>query len=106
MGAIGLVITGTHDRADLGYWIGTSYWNNGYATEAGRAMLDYAFRIRGLNKVTAHYFAKNPASGRVLEKIGLRNEGVFRQHVKKWGEFLDCVMYGVLRSEWEASQPG
>jgi RimJ/RimL family protein N-acetyltransferase len=57
----------------------------------------------GLNRVVAHYLARNPASGRVLEKIGMKREGVLRQHIKKWGTFEDLVAFGVLRDELAAT---
>ncbi|NIR43396.1 MAG: GNAT family N-acetyltransferase, partial [Gemmatimonadetes bacterium] len=49
----------------------------------------------------ASHFPRNPASGRVLEKLGMRREGRLRQHVKKWGEYLDLVRFGLLRDELE-----
>ena len=99
LGAIGAVMSPTHNRAEMGYWIGIPHWKQGYATEAARSMIGYLFEQRGLNKVSAHHFAKNPASGRVLLKAGMQKEGYYREHVKKWGEYLDCVMYGMVRSD-------
>lgn len=101
IGAIGLSISATHNHADIGYWIGVPYWGHGYATEAGREIIRYGFQDRALNRLTAHHFAGNLASGRVIQKMGLKQEGLFRQHVKKWGTYTDAVMYGILRSEWQ-----
>jgi [ribosomal protein S5]-alanine N-acetyltransferase len=101
VGAIGLRLSKEHNRADLGYWIGVRFWGCGYATEAGREILRYGFLDRGMERLTAHHFATNPASGRVIEKLGLKKEGVFPRHVRKWGEYVDCVMFGVLREDWE-----
>ena len=67
IGCIGFVQTG--DTAGLGYWIGRPYWNHGYATEAGRAVLDVA-RGLGVRTVLAETFLDNPASARVLSKLG------------------------------------
>jgi RimJ/RimL family protein N-acetyltransferase len=100
IGVIGLGLTREHSRAELGYWIGKPYWNRGYATEAARAVLRYGFEVLGLNRVWAHHFARNPASGRVLEKIGMKCEGTRRQHVLKWGVFEDIVEHSILRSEF------
>lgn len=59
---------------ELGYWITPDAWGRGYATEAGRAVLDAA-RARGIRRVTAGHFIDNPASGRVLRKLGFRPTG-------------------------------
>jgi ribosomal-protein-alanine N-acetyltransferase len=100
VGAIGLEVSLPHARAELGYWIAVPHWGKGYATEAGWAMLMFAFETLNLQRVTAHHFARNPASGRILQKIGMKHEGMLRQHIKKWDHFEDCVMYGVLRDEF------
>jgi RimJ/RimL family protein N-acetyltransferase len=86
-------------RAELGYWIGVPWWGRGYATEAAGAVLRYGFDELGLHKIHAHYLARNPASGKVLERIGMRREGVLREEVRKWGRFEDVVLCGVLRAD-------
>lgn len=101
IGGIGMGITEQHDRAEMGYWIGKPYWNNGYATEAARAVLAYAFEQSGLHRVFATYFTRNPASGRVMEKLGMTHEGMLREHVEKWGTYEDLIVYGILAHEYE-----
>ena len=101
VGAIGLVFKPEDDRAELGYWVGKPFWGRGYATEAAGAMLRYAFEQLGYNRVSAYHFTRNPASGRVLLKAGLRPEGTWRAHIKKWGVYEDCEVYGILRREWK-----
>jgi ribosomal-protein-alanine N-acetyltransferase len=86
VGAIGLVINHRFDRAELGYWIGRPYWNQDYCTEAGRAILWYGFTELNLHRIHAYHLSRNPASGRVMEKLGMTREGLLRQHAKKWGE--------------------
>jgi RimJ/RimL family protein N-acetyltransferase len=99
-GCIGLRdIDSTHLQAELGYWIGVPYWGQGFATEAARAVVDYGFDALGLNRIYAHHMRRNPPSGRVLERIGMRWEGVLRERVLKWGRFEDVVIYAVLRSD-------
>jgi [ribosomal protein S5]-alanine N-acetyltransferase len=100
IGSIGLEINAENARAELGYWIGKEYWGQGYCTEAARAVVRFAFQELGLRRIVAHHFARNPASGRVMEKLGMRQEGHLRRHVKKWGEFEDEVVYGLLREEF------
>jgi len=99
-GALGLGINRHHSHAEVGYWIGVPYWNQGYCSEAAEEGLRYAFDVLELNRVWAHHFSRNLASGRVLQKIGMTHEGCLRQHIFKWGEYLDVEQYGILRSEW------
>lgn len=99
VGAMGLDLAPEHEKAELGYWIGVPYWGRGYATEAARAVLAYGFGTLGLERVVARHYARNPASGRVLRKLGMRKEGVLRRDIRKWGEFVDVVVYGILREE-------
>ena len=102
-GAIGLTISAEHRRAELGYWIGRLYWSNGYCTEAARAVLAYAFDSLALNRVTAQHFLRNPASGCVMQKIGMTREGHLRAHIKKWDKFEDVICYGILQSQYADS---
>ncbi|MBN2444004.1 MAG: GNAT family N-acetyltransferase [Spirochaetales bacterium] len=101
IGAIGLTVTKEFNRAELGYWIGKPYWNQGYCTEASIALIDYAFKNHNLHKITANHFSRNPASGKVMQKTGMKLEGTLREHVKKWDKMEDLIMYGILKSEWE-----
>ena len=98
IGAMGLEIEPIHSRAELGYWIGTDYWGQGYATEAGLAVLRHGFETLKLNRIMGHCFAGNQASARVLQKLGMTLEGRLVQHVCKWGEYIDVELYAVVRS--------
>jgi len=100
-GAVGLIIEWPHMRAEMGYWIGQPYWGRGYATEAARAVLEYGFHGLGLQRIHACHFTRNPASGKVLVKIGMRHEGVARRHLLRWDRFEDVALYGILREEFE-----
>lgn len=86
IGAVGLEICKAHARAELGCWIGKPYWGKGFASEEAKALVDYGFKVAGLNRIYAHHLVRNPASGRVMLKIGMRHEGTLRQHTKKWAE--------------------
>lgn len=103
IGMIGLVFQMEYDRAELGYWLGVPFWNQGYATEAARALLDFAFRELRLNRVYAAHYGDNPASGRVMQKLGMTYEGTLRQHLIRLGRPKDNVCYGILRDEWLAN---
>jgi RimJ/RimL family protein N-acetyltransferase len=100
LGAIGLFIEQQHRHAELGYWVGKPYWSNGYCTEAARTVVDYGFQILDLNRICARHLARNPASGRVMVKVGMSYEGCMRQHVLKWDVFEDVKFYGILRCEY------
>src|SRR5512147_2131050 len=100
VGGIGLNVEDLHRRAELGYWVGVPYWGRGYATEGAREMLRHGFEDLNLNRIYAGVFAGNPASERVLRKIGMKHEGTARQHFQKWGQFLDDECYGILASDW------
>jgi [ribosomal protein S5]-alanine N-acetyltransferase len=100
-GGIGLHIDAAPNEhnAELGYWLGVPYWGQGYATEAARAVLRYGFETVGLHRIYATHFAHNSASGRVLQKIGMRYEGRSRENVHKWGKFYDSELYAILASD-------
>jgi RimJ/RimL family protein N-acetyltransferase len=99
IGAISLRLELHHRRAELGYWIGLPFWGHGYATEAARETVDYGFEALTLNRIHATHLLRNPASGRVMEKIGMRCEGTHRQHVWKNGQFEDLVRYAILSGD-------
>ena len=106
LGAAGLILDAEHRSGELGYWIGRPYWGQGFATEAARAVVEWGFDELDLHRVHASHFPRNPASGNVLRKLGMRSEGRLREHVLKWGEFLDIEMYGVLREEFARTNSG
>lgn len=100
IGAIGLTLDREMNKGELGYWIAKQAWNSGYATEATTAVLAYGFEDLELNRICARYFARNPASGRVMEKAGMLLEGRARQDTMRWGKYEDLVLYGILREDW------
>jgi RimJ/RimL family protein N-acetyltransferase len=87
--------------AELWYMIVPSCWGRGYATEAGRAALQFGFEHLGLNRIFSYHLARNLASGRVLAKLGMTREGLLRQHVRKYEGFEDVVVLSLLREEWD-----
>lgn len=99
IGCIGLGVTKAHRRAEMGYWIGVPFWGNGYCTEAARAVIAYGFSDMDLVKITSHHYAGNPASGRVMQKCGMKREGSCEKHVLKDGTFHDTVVYGLVRPD-------
>jgi len=97
MGLISLTsVKEKHRKCELGYWIGESYWGNGYMSEAAGALVDYLFHTLGMHRVSAGHLAENSASGRVMQKIGMRYEGVRREDVYLDGKYHDTVRYAII----------
>jgi RimJ/RimL family protein N-acetyltransferase len=100
VGAISLFhIVPEYRLAEMGYWVGKPYWNLGYCTEAAREIIRYGFEELNLNRIQAQHLTRNPASGRVMQKAGMKFEGVLRQCVCRRGVFEDLAMYSILRQE-------
>jgi [ribosomal protein S5]-alanine N-acetyltransferase len=102
VGATGLSIKIEHAVGELGYWIGVPFWGHGYATEAAIALLKFGFETLGLNRIQARHLLRNPASGRVMQKLGMTYEGTLREAVRKWDAFEDLAVYSILAAEWRA----
>lgn len=95
-GVIGSAGLGAHDcGAEIGYWIGRPYWGQGFATEAARAVLRIAQTL-GHRRLTAGHFVDNPASGRVLRKLGFQPTGqIVTRHSRARGAEVDSVDYAL-----------
>jgi ribosomal-protein-alanine N-acetyltransferase len=91
---------------DLGYMLGTPDWGKGYATEISLALLEAAFRELRAERVISTVDVNNGASIRVLEKIGMRWEAVFRKHRRAKNRWWDCHMFVLPREVWESSHAG
>ncbi len=87
--------------AELGYMIGREYWGNGYATEAVRGIIEYAFSELMLHRVYAVHLGSNTASGRVMLKAGMKYEGTMRDHIFKRGRYEDAVIYGIVNMDFD-----
>jgi RimJ/RimL family protein N-acetyltransferase len=92
----GIGIDGREDGHHLGYWLTPAAWGQGYATEAGRAVVDMARHALGLQRLIAGHFLDNPASGRVLAKLGFLPSGEVSQHwCKARGHSVPYVRYAL-----------
>jgi len=89
--------------ASMGYCLDDAAWGHGYATEAGRALLQWAFDTLDLNRVQAETDTRNAASARVLEKLGFVREGTLREDCVVNGEVSDSWVYGLIRRQWRPS---
>jgi [ribosomal protein S5]-alanine N-acetyltransferase len=85
--------------AELGYWLAPAYWGRGIMSSVLRAVVDYAFATFDLNRLWAGAFDWNPASVRVLEKAGFVFEARLSKSAFKDGEFVDEVIYAIVRPE-------
>ena len=105
IGTVGFVwYSVENNAAELGYSFSREYWNHGYATQALRAVIDAVFSSLPLNRLEAQHDVRNPASGRVMQKCGLTQEGILRGRILNKGEYVDTALYSILRSDWEKDQ--
>ena len=101
IGNVGLInVSFEHNRADISYYIDKDYMNKGYATEAALEMLKYGFETFGFNKIQGVCMSCNPASRRVMEKIGMRYEGTLRKDLLKDGFYYDIDRLSILKDEY------
>jgi len=101
IGGIGLKVESRFNRAELGYWIAEPFWNNGFATEATKAVLKFGFEKLTLNKIHASHLIDNPASGKVMLKNGMIKEAELVEHVKKADKYLSLIQYRLTKTEYE-----
>ena len=95
---------GGHE-ADIGYELDPAYWSNGYATEAARRMLEFAFAELRLHRVWTFCAAANERSWRLMERLGMRREGRLVSNLRLDDETADTLVYAILAEEW-ASRTG
>ena len=100
MGMVDLDMCYAHNHATAGYWIAKPYWSQGYVPEALHAAMRFAFESLEVHRINAVHFHTNPASGRVLQKVGMLHEGISRQHFLKNGSYYDLHDWGILREEF------
>jgi len=89
-------------NAEIGYWLGKRYWEQGFMTEAAKLLLKFGFRRLKLHKIHASLFEKNIASKMVLEKAGFKLEGKIRESRFKYGCWHNELRYGILNSEYKS----
>lgn len=89
-------------EANIGYELDPKHWNNGYATEAARAIVDFGFMRFGVHRIWADCIAENTGSVHVLEKLGMKLEGRFRQNKYFKSRWWDTLIYAILADEWTA----
>ena len=88
-------------EADIGYELDSKYWNHGYATEAAHAMTDFGFSNFRVHRIWATCVTENTQSAHVMEKLGMKLEGRFRENQFYKNRWWDSLMYAILANEWE-----
>jgi len=99
IGLLGL-IRQDHGQGEMGWVLGVEYRGQGYATEAARALMDYGFNTLGLHRIHADTSTDNVASWRMMERLGMRREGLLRGAIFEEGKWVDRYVYGMLADEW------
>ena len=88
-------------EATLGWCLGSPWWGQGLMPEAAQAVLRFLFREVGFRRIAAQHDLDNPKSGRVMEKIGMRREGIRRKGGRNRRGIVDLVCYAILAEEFE-----
>ncbi|MCS5711896.1 GNAT family N-acetyltransferase [Candidatus Berkiella aquae] len=103
IGAIEIVVTEDFNHGCLGYWLGIPYWGKGYGTEMVARIIQFGFEDLKLHRIYSEHFDSNIRSARVMEKNGMIQEGILREHKIKDGKFVNSNIKGILTTEWQKS---
>lgn len=100
VGGIGILLKDDiyKKNAEIGYWLGESYWGQGIISAAITEIVDFTFRKYDVNRIFAGVFEYNIASMRVLEKVGFEKEAILKQSLYKEGKFYDEHIYVKFRA--------
>jgi len=105
VGTIGfMAYSEENNSAEVGYSLAKWLWNGGYMTEALARVIEYAFEAMDLNRIEAQHELQNPSSGRVMEKCGMRKEGVLRQRLYNKGKYVDVALYAILKEDYDKAK--
>jgi len=101
IGLCGIAILRGSEEGEIWYLVRPDHWGRGLATRAAGQLIDFGFRELCLHRIWACCLPENPASAKVLEKVGMRREGLRRENLKIHGVWKDSVLYAVLADEWQ-----
>ncbi|WP_175987550.1 GNAT family N-acetyltransferase [Bacillus sp. Marseille-Q1617] len=94
-------------NGEVSYSIGYDWWNRGYGTEALKAVVEFGFRHMNLHKISAAHNTDNPASGKIMRKAGMEQEGVIRHMIRNAkNQYKDCAVYGLLQEDFLGKDEG
>jgi [ribosomal protein S5]-alanine N-acetyltransferase len=95
------------ENCEVSYSLGYEWWNRGYGTEALRAIVEFGFRQMNIHKISAAHNTDNPASGRIMSKAGMVQEGIIRDMIRNSkNQYKDCAVYGILHEEFNSKNFG
>jgi ribosomal-protein-alanine N-acetyltransferase len=94
------VIDPPNFRVELAYFFSPRHWGHGFATEALSAVIGFGFGTIGLHRMEARCMTGNLASERVMQKLGMKYEGILRRHTVAKGQAHDLKVYSILKNEW------
>ena len=102
IGTIGYhMLSPQNSYGEVGYALSKDFWNKGYMSEAFKEVIKFGFEKMKFNRVEATCKLTNTASERVMQKCGLKFEGILKQRLFAKGEFHDLKLYSILKSDWE-----
>ena len=105
VGTIGyMAFSEDNNSVEVGYSLAHWLWNGGYMTEALARVIDYTFNALEVNRIEAQHELENPASGRVMEKCGMRKEGELRQRLYNKGRYVDVALYAILKEDYDKAK--
>lgn len=94
-----------HRQGEVGFVLHPDYYGQGYAREASEAVMQWGFTVAGLHRIVGRCDARNTASATLLQRLGMRQEALFRQNEFVKGEWCDEAVYAILATEWAALHP-
>ncbi|MGE6489242.1 GNAT family N-acetyltransferase [Paenisporosarcina sp. NPDC076898] len=91
----------TTENCEVGFSLGYDWWNQGYGTEALKAVLEFGFQHMNIHKISAAHNTDNPASGKIMQKAGMEQEGLIRHMIlNAKNQYKDCAVYGILQEDY------
>jgi [ribosomal protein S5]-alanine N-acetyltransferase len=91
------------EAAEWGFALGSAFWGTGIFAESAQLILQFVFLTLGVHRLEARAAVRNGRGGRALQKMGAVQEGVLRKSFKCKGEYLDQVLYAIVKDDWSAS---
>lgn len=104
IGLCGIAVLKGTEEGELWYLVAPAHWGKGAATQAAERLLNLGFGDLRLHRIWACCLPENPASERVLEKIGMRKEGFLRKNLRIHGQWKDSFLYAMLMEEWKSGR--
>jgi ribosomal-protein-alanine N-acetyltransferase len=89
------------ENCEVGYSLGYKWWNQGYGTESLKSVMEFGFRHMNIHKISAAHNLDNAASGKIMSKVGMEQEGTIRHMIRNAkNQYKDCAVYGLLQEDY------